>query len=741
MSAQPVEIVPRHSSAIVLRLVPRPVVEAPEERRVPWWRAGLLDVPIVLGFFVLAVLIRLPMLIEAPAFTDETMEVLFGLAIYRGEGFPLTSYDTYYGPIWPYLVAGASLIFGPSPVLPRAIVMVAASLTVTVTYLFGREIGGRVAGVIAAGLLVAAPWHVLTHSHVGWSHTLTPLLATIALLLVARALNRDAPRLLIAAGFMLGLSMQSHATAVVLLPGVALAVLATARGRSWVRTPWPYLAGLAAAVAYSPIIIYNILNPGGSFAEGSQRTYAVASISELRYFSTLAYLPVRMLHDLVGIAVGPVQEIHHLPWPSDPAAVPLGLLVLAAVGYAIWARLWVPLFAVASIVVLMPLFSYEYNGGRYVAPAWPPLYALIGALVAGFTDRLSAVMMRGEAVPPLLGRLVIGLLVGVVAVYVAARTLPRLEEYYADAEARAETSGPLVSLVEQAIELSPPGQPILLDDRLATYGATYVDASSLRVAQYVLEMNRASHGLLIDNAVTAEWLHNAPRPAVALLSTETRDRLATDRKLALERASGDLDVRVPAAPLIRNVPSREILERLDTPRPLALYWILPNAWPVTAAPESAALSILGDDLIEGWQLTGWRSSADWQSGPVAPNGARSLGIRYLGPYGGQLLYGQTISTQGYTRLEFDVHGGTASNQPLRVAFRDPDNENIVQVQVDGYTEWGGIGAGSWRRVSIPLDALGAVDREVRGIQLLMGRRDAIPTIDVANIRLTNTPPR
>lgn len=40
----------------------------------------------------------------------------------------------------------------------------------------------------------------------------------------------------------------------------------------------------------------------------------------------------------------------------------------------------------------------------------------------------------------------------------------------------------------------------------------------------------------------------------------------------------------------------------------------------------------------------------------------------------------------------------------------------------------------------PLDALGAVDREVRGIQLLMGLRDATPTTYVANIRFTPARP-
>ena len=317
MSAQPIEVVSRPRGK-VLQMVPRPGSDAPAERPAPWWRVSPLDVAIVLTLFVLAVLIRLPLLSDVPVFTDETVEVLFGLEISRAEMFPLTGADTYYGPLWSYLLAAAFSVFGPSLVLPRAIVMVTGSLAVVVTYLFGREIGGRAAGLVAAGLLLTAPWQILTHSHVAWSHTLTPLLVTLALLLLVRALKRENGWLLVGAGFVLGLAVQSHPTAVVVLPGVAVATLLHPIGRRWLRTPWPYLAGLAAALAYSPIIAYNLLYPGGSFAEGSQRTYAVADLEGARYLSTLLYLPVRMLHDLLGIAMGPVQEIHHLPWPSDP---------------------------------------------------------------------------------------------------------------------------------------------------------------------------------------------------------------------------------------------------------------------------------------------------------------------------------------------------------------------------------------------------------------------------------------
>jgi hypothetical protein len=227
-----------------------------------------------------------------------------------------------------------------------------------------------------------------------------------------------------------------------------------------------------------------------------------------------------------------------------------------------------------------------------------------------------------------------------------------------------------------------------------------------------------------------------------LLTPETRDRLTNEHGLLLERASDDVMVRVPAASIIRNLPTREILPSLDAPRPLAIYRALPNRAAAHPAPSAADRLLFQGSPAEGWSLVGWRSKAEIRSDVLAPDGSPTLALTAGGPYGGQALVGPTFSTRGYTRLDFEVHGGKASNQPLRVSLRDAAGENIAQVAVDAYTEWGGIGAGVWRRVSIPLDALGGTDREVRGVQLLMNRRDPTPTIYLANIRLSAplTPP-
>ena len=101
-----------------------------------------IDVAIILALAGLALAIRWPYLLRLPHFTDETVELEWSLAIWRGEIFPLTASDRYYGPLHAYLVAGAFWLFGPSIILPRAIVMIFGAATVALTYLLGRALAG-----------------------------------------------------------------------------------------------------------------------------------------------------------------------------------------------------------------------------------------------------------------------------------------------------------------------------------------------------------------------------------------------------------------------------------------------------------------------------------------------------------------------------------------------------------------------------------------------------------------------
>src|SRR5439155_2046823 len=118
-----------------------------------------------------------------------------------------------------YLLVVGWRLFGLDPDLPRILALVAGVATVPAAYWLGRELHSRAAGLLAAVLVAAMPFHILIASHVGWSHCLTPLFATLALAALARALRRGEGPALALAGLLVGLALQTHPLAVLLLPG------------------------------------------------------------------------------------------------------------------------------------------------------------------------------------------------------------------------------------------------------------------------------------------------------------------------------------------------------------------------------------------------------------------------------------------------------------------------------------------------------------------------------------------
>jgi 4-amino-4-deoxy-L-arabinose transferase-like glycosyltransferase len=143
--------------------------------------------------------------------------------------------------------------------------MVFGALTVALTYLLGRALGGRVAGVIGAGLLATAPQHIIVNSHIAWQNSTTPFYAVLTFLSLTRYLNalrgrqqgdgtvllsdtplapsfRNGGFWLLLAGFCYGLTLHTHPGTIVLAPALALTFLAVVwRARAWhvFRTPWP----------------------------------------------------------------------------------------------------------------------------------------------------------------------------------------------------------------------------------------------------------------------------------------------------------------------------------------------------------------------------------------------------------------------------------------------------------------------------------------------------------------------
>jgi 4-amino-4-deoxy-L-arabinose transferase-like glycosyltransferase len=361
----------------------------------------LLELVVLAAIGLGAFWLRAQHLSDIPRYTDEINEILPAFDIARGRSFPLTSGPKHIGAFFDYMLAGAILVFGRSPDLPRQVVFVAGLVTVLLAYGYARSLGGRWAGLLAAGLLGVSAPHVLLSSRVAWSVSLTPLLCLGAAWALDRAVARRQPWYLLATGLLAGLALQAHPSFVALLPG--LAAFAILRGRSLVRGPQPYLAALVFIAACANILVYNWQSGAGGARSVSQE-YPGRAPSASGYLKNLAEPPHGLMLTLAS-AIDPTRA----PSVAEPFVLFVTVLGLLSLLYLARRATALPLLLVLSAMLLLPLLHDDFSPllkARYTMPLVPLVSVAIGVFLArtavarGMWSRLAAagvwmVMMVG----------------------------------------------------------------------------------------------------------------------------------------------------------------------------------------------------------------------------------------------------------------------------------------------------------------------------------------------------------
>src|SRR6266540_445443 len=428
-----------------------------------------LSVDLVL-LVALALAVRWPYLWDIPRFTDETDEALLGLQIARAQTLRLTNQDPYIGALWNYLLAAAFLLAGPSLFAPRLLVMALGALTVLPTYLLARSLGGRPVGLLAATFLALSPTHIAVNSHIAWSNSITPLFTTLALWLLYRSVTADRPSDLIWSGLAFGLGLQTHPTVLLLLPAAALYVL-WARP-AWLRSRWPYLAAGLAVLAYADVLVENLRHNlyGLQAARDVQIEYARGeALSALVYLRRLGSL-VKLLGDSLG---GVLSQNDSLVGPlGDPTVLSVFLVSLVGLGRLIRRGGWLPVLAMASVALLLPLVNPKYESAvpqaRYLALLLPLCYLGIAlALAEGF----SAARRLGRRWPSLTRSTQVA--VALLTLFLVFAPLSGLEQYYRGVQRDGLTNALLFQTIGTLQQAWRPGERLTLDSKLGEYSAGY----------------------------------------------------------------------------------------------------------------------------------------------------------------------------------------------------------------------------------------------------------------------------
>jgi 4-amino-4-deoxy-L-arabinose transferase-like glycosyltransferase len=130
--------------------------------------------------------------------------------------------NMYLGPLYYYLIAPSLWLAGYSPVGPSVLVALVGVFTVFLVWKFGRELSGKVAGLIAAFFYAISPT-VIIFSRSSWNPNVMPFFSLLSIYSVwkvyeSRGASREVGWWLIVLGISYAFCLQSHYLGLLLLP-------------------------------------------------------------------------------------------------------------------------------------------------------------------------------------------------------------------------------------------------------------------------------------------------------------------------------------------------------------------------------------------------------------------------------------------------------------------------------------------------------------------------------------------
>ena len=279
-----------------------------------------------------------------------------------------------YPPGFPLLLAVGLVIRAPWLINP-----VLAALSVFALFLLGREIYGRLVGIIAALLAAVSPWFLLMSSTI-MSHTSSLFFNSLFLLFLFRFFRRPSPPTGLAAGASWGMAFLVRPLNTFFFSLVFLGYFCIHLGKreaKWKRRKAVYL-GAAALTFVGFFLLYNTLTNGSPLRMGYSVRYGPS-------YSLIFGRPATMDSDFTPLA-GAVQMVDNLRalntdlfgWPVSSFWAILPLLWLCRLSPGDRKRDLLLLSAVAFLIVVFSFFwgAFVFIGPRMLFEAVPLLFLL-----------------------------------------------------------------------------------------------------------------------------------------------------------------------------------------------------------------------------------------------------------------------------------------------------------------------------------------------------------------------------
>jgi hypothetical protein len=258
-------------------------------------------------------------------------------------------------PLTPLLARASTALFGDNLVALRLPAILCAALTVVITALLARELGGGTTAQALAAAGISSTF-VLLAGHVLLTASPDMVVWTLVILFASRALLRGEPLYWLAAGLTVGLGLYNKQLIVLLLIGL-LAGLLIAGPRRELRSPWLWAGVAIALVVGLPNLIYQATHGW------PQVTMSRAIAANKGHDDRVFFVPLQLV--LLG-------------WPVAPIWI-AGLVRLLR--DAVWApvRAFAWAYPVVCVIVLVTggqgyytfgLLAFLYAAGCVVTARW-----------------------------------------------------------------------------------------------------------------------------------------------------------------------------------------------------------------------------------------------------------------------------------------------------------------------------------------------------------------------------------
>jgi 4-amino-4-deoxy-L-arabinose transferase-like glycosyltransferase len=270
--------------------------------------------------------------------------------------------------------------------LVPALLSGAALLLVGLTTL---ELGGKIKAVTMACLAVLVSGIHLSYSTFYSMNVIDLFLWSWAMYLTVRLVKYRVPVYWIGLGLLLGIASLNKIAALFFAAGVAVAVLATTE-RHWLKTRWPYLAGVITLVLFSPYVFWNLthdmahlefihnastikysgVNPGvfwaGQMLINNPVTLPVWLLGFVYFFTHRDNLPFRFLF-IIFLTVVLILTINWTSKPEYLAAIFPVLLMGGALQIEQWTDRYRILYPITVGLLLLGVALFPF-----ALPLLPP---------------------------------------------------------------------------------------------------------------------------------------------------------------------------------------------------------------------------------------------------------------------------------------------------------------------------------------------------------------------------------